>query len=182
MIRNRFSSLFFAGCAGVVLVSGCSDKAENNVAVPSKPTAAPGQVAIGVTPQAAAAPVVAPPGAGGSTAASAAPVTTAIAGTELSADTQQALDQLNNILHGTFLAEIGRAPKSVNEFVECGLVRQLPKAPDGKKFFYDAAKKQIVLADRLPGETDPAPLTAEQAQQAYMRTMAEIHKRIGGGN
>ena len=180
MMCNRVSSLFFAGCAGVVLLSGCSDKAENNVVVPSKP-AAPAQVSVGVTPQATAAPVVAPPGAG-SAAAPAAPVATAIAGTEVPADTQQALDQLNKILHGTFLAEIGRAPKSVNEFVECGLVRQLPKAPDGKKFFYDAQKNQIVLADRQPGEVDPAPLTAEQAQQAYMRTMAEIHKRIGGGN
>ncbi len=178
---SRIQSFVFVGGTCLLLTAGCSEKGDDALPpAPKAPAAAP-QTSMDLNVAAPAA--VVPPGAAVTASAptgAAAPA--AIAGTEIAADTQQALAQLNGILTGTFLAEIGRPPKSVNEFVERGLIRQLPKAPDGKKFFYDAQKNQIVLADRLPGEVDPAPLTAEQAQKAYMQTASEIHKRIGGGN
>ena len=181
MMFNRVQNVVYLSGACLLLVTGCSDKDGDAAALPAKPVAAPAaQPSMDLN---AAAPAVAPPGTSAAPAApGAAAGPTAIAGTEISADTQQALAQLNGILTGTFLAEIGRPPKSVNEFVERGLIRQLPKAPEGQKFFYDAQQNKIVLAVRQPGDVDPAPLTAEQAQKAYMQTAAEIHKRIGGGN
>jgi hypothetical protein len=166
------SSAYVALCLALV---GCGKSEDADLSLPSAP--AP-QASMDVTASASV-PVVAQPApgapalVGGGTSAPA-----AIAGTEVPADAQQALAQLNQVLTGTFLAEIGRPPTSVNEFVERGLIRQLPKAPDGKKFFYDAQQNRIVLADRQPGDVDPAPLTAEQAQRAYLQTAAEINKRI----
>ncbi len=165
-------NLTYLSGACVLLTLGCSNKESDEL--PSAPNAA-GEAALDIT---ALAPAQTPSMTPANMAAPGAPAAGSIAGTEVSADAKEALVQLNNILTGTFLAEIGRPPTSVNEFVQRGLIRQLPKAPDGKKFFYDAQKNQIVLAERLPGDVDPAPLTAEQAQQAYLQTAAEINKRI----
>lgn len=173
----RFEKFTYLSAACVLLVAGCSQEADELPAASNNP--AP-EASLDITALSPAKPT--PPAPyGGSIAApaggEAAPTT--IAATEVSADTAEALAQLNNILTGTFLAEIGRPPTSVNEFVERGLIRQLPKAPEGQKFFYDAQQNKIVLAVRQPGEVDPAPLTAAQAQQAYLQTAAEINKRIG---
>lgn len=166
----------YLSSACVLLALGCSNKESDEL--PSAPNGA-AEAAVDITALAPANP--APPAGYGGVAAPTGGETApaSVAAAEVSADTEKALVQLNNILTGTFLAEIGRPPTSVNEFVQRGLIRQLPKAPDGKKFFYDAQKNQIVLAERLPGDVDPAPLTAEQAQQAYLQTAAEINKRIG---
>jgi hypothetical protein len=177
MMPVKLENIVYVASACLVLVTGCSEKGSETL--PPPPVAPAAQTTAALDLNASAPAPVTPPNQSAAPAAPSAPVATAIAGTEVSADSQQALAQLNGILTGTFLAEIGRPPKSVNEFVERGLIRQLPKAPDGKKFFYDAQKNQIVLADRQPGDVDPAPLTAEQAQKAYMQTAAEIHKRIG---
>lgn len=159
-----------------LVIAGCSSKDADETPVTANAPSTDTPLDISGLADAKPAPVYAPPGAPAAPAGDSG--TTTIAASEVSEDATQALAQLNSILTGTFLAEIGRPPTSVNEFVERGLIRQLPKAPEGKKFFYDAAKNQIVLANRLPGEVDPAPLTAEQAQRAYMQTAAEIHKRI----
>jgi len=170
----RFEKLTYLSATCVLLVAGCSQEADD---LPTSSNAA-SEAALDITALSPAKPT--PPTAYGSVAAPNAVETgpTTIAATEVSADTAEALTQLNNILTGTFLAEIGRPPKSVNEFVERGLIRQLPKAPEGQKFFYDPQQNKIVLATRQPGEVDPAPLTAQQAQQAYLQTAAEINKRI----
>ncbi|HEY1173315.1 MAG TPA: hypothetical protein VGH19_18240 [Verrucomicrobiae bacterium] len=168
------SSPYLVAC---LLLVGCGKSEEADLPSPAPaPAAAQASVELGAAPAAAIAPAAptAAPLAGGNSGAPA-----AIAGTEVPADAEQALAQLNQILTGVFLAEIGRPPTSVNEFVERGLIRQLPKAPEGKKFFYDAQQNRIVLAARQPGDVDPAPLTAEQAQRAYLQTAAEINKRIG---
>lgn len=169
------SSTYLVTC---LVLAGCGKSEDADIQTPA-PAPAPQAavelnatpVATSIAPQAALAALA--PGAGGSSAPA------AIAGTEVSADSEQALAQLNQILTGVFLAEIGRPPTSVNEFVERGLIRQLPKAPEGKKFFYDPQQNRIVLAVRQPGDVDPAPLTAEQAQRAYLQTAGEINKRIG---
>lgn len=179
MMFNRVQSFVYLSGTCLLLATGCSEKDGDTVPAAAKPAANPApQASLDMK---ATAPVVAPPGASAAPAAPGAPAgPTAIAASEVSPDTEKALVQLNGILTGTFLAEIGRPPTSVNEFVERGLIRQLPKAPDGQKFFYDPQQNKIVLATRQPGDVDPVALTPEQAQKAYMQTAAEIHKRVGG--
>lgn len=166
---------------GIVGCSNSDDSGDDSTGLnPKSAAAASASVDMQALSQPQAPAPLPAPGAPAQAAASAGNMSAAQ--TEISSDTQQALEQLNMILTGTFESEIGRKPTGVNEFVERGLIRQLPASPAGKKFFFDADKNQIVLADRLPGEVDPAPLSAEQAQAAYLKTMQDIHKRIGGSN
>jgi hypothetical protein len=174
MKSMSFEKFTYLSAACVLLVAGCSQEADELPA--SSNTAS--EAALDITALSPAKPTPPAPYGGMVTPAGTESGPTTIAATEVSADTAEALTQLNNILTGTFLAEIGRPPKSVNEFVERGLIRQLPKAPEGQKFFYDAQQNKIVLAVRQPGEVDPAPMTAQQSQQAYLQTAAEINKRI----
>ncbi len=57
------------------------------------------------------------------------------------------LDQLTQVLR-KYSVENRRVPKSLDEVVAAGYLKEMPPAPAGKKFTIEPKKLQVVLVDQ----------------------------------
>jgi hypothetical protein len=76
-----------------------------------------------------------------------APNATPVSVQTVQGDTGQMLDQLTQVLR-KFSVENRRVPKSLDEVVTAGYLKEIPPAPAGKKFSIEPRKVQVVLVDQ----------------------------------
>ena len=62
-------------------------------------------------------------------------------------DTGPLLDQLTQVLR-KYSVENRQVPKSLDEVVSAGYLKEMPAAPAGKKFAIEPRKVQVVLVDQ----------------------------------
>lgn len=172
----KIIKLSLVACAAAfgLALAGCSQKEEAaRVPAPAPKTAMPKLPA-------ASADNNTPPPPGAETPAPAAADTAAQPVNQEPAtdeSVKKALDSLNAAVGG-FKAELGRSPASIEELMRKGFwMTRLPASPEGKKFWFDTQKNQVVLVDRKPGEVDPEPPTAEEARQAAIQSAIEFRNR-----
>jgi competence protein ComGC len=60
---------------------------------------------------------------------------------------KDALEVVTQAAQSFFIAN-ERAPKSLEELVSSGFLRQLPAPPEGKKYVYDPTVASLTLADK----------------------------------
>jgi hypothetical protein len=76
-----------------------------------------------------------------------APVASPVPLQTVQGDTGQLLDQMTQVLR-KFSFENRRLPKSLDEVVTAGYLKEIPPAPAGKKFSIEPRKVQVVLVDQ----------------------------------
>ncbi len=145
---------------------GCGEKADEPVVpkrVPKKKAPADPQAATTDTSNV-------PPPAPGTPTALPTPAVTEIMSAE---DTAAELEALK-VKVSSFQAEMQRRPASLDELMKKGFLSRIPPGPEGKKFWYDPVKNDVLLVARKPGELDAEPPTPQELQEAAIQTAKEI--------
>jgi hypothetical protein len=115
---------WIAIAASALLVAGCGKKAGSPSPDPAVQSA---ETALVVQP--------------------AAPKVTPVSVQADAGDTGQMLDQLTKVLR-KFCVDNRRVPKTLDEVVAAGYLKQIPPAPAGKKFSIETSKLQVVLVSQ----------------------------------
>jgi predicted small lipoprotein YifL len=63
-----------------------------------------------------------------------------------------------------FLEQVGRVPTNLTELVSANILRELPKPPTGRSFYYAPEKGRVVLVNAPPPAPGAAPATGGDAR------------------